>query len=115
MEQERDVYKAALPLLSEEAGELGPMLEAAANIMLDKPGTVRIQCRPEQPLALSQAFLTLLLQPQVLNLTVSAEPGDKSLSDWVPAALKTVKSARCRSVDAAPFRGRGVLHMALAS
>ena len=88
MEQERDVYKAALPLLSAEAGELGPMLEAAANIMLDKPGTVRIQCRPEQPLALSQAFLTLLLQPQVLNLTVSAEPGDKSLSDWVPAALR---------------------------
>ena len=88
VEQERDVYKAALPLLSEEAGELGPMLEAAANIMLDKPGTVRIQCRPEQPLALSQAFLTLLLQPQVLNLTVSAEPGDKSLSDWVPAALR---------------------------
>lgn len=77
-----------LPSLSQQAGELGPMLEKAASVMLDKPGTVRIQCRPEEPLALNQALMILLIQPRALNLTVTAEPGDKTLLDWIPAALQ---------------------------
>lgn len=77
-----------LPTLGREAGELGPMLEKAAGVMLDKPGVLSVRCRPARPLPLPQAFMALLIQPQILNLTVSAEPGDKPLLDWIPAGLK---------------------------
>ncbi|MCH5276457.1 MAG: hypothetical protein J1E80_01345 [Desulfovibrionaceae bacterium] len=88
VEQEWSDLKASLPALSEDAGEIGSMLEKAAAAMLERPGTLRVRCRPERPLPLGGLLITLLLQPESLNLDVTAEPGDKSLLDWIPSSLR---------------------------
>lgn len=88
VEQEWNDIKAALPVLGEDAGELGPMLEEAAATMLDRPGALRVECHPVQPLSFAQLFMALLLDPESVRLVVKAEPGDKNLLDWIPSSLR---------------------------
>lgn len=88
VEREWNSMKAVPPVLGEDLGEIGPMLEKAAATMLERPGTLNIQCRPEKTLSLGALLMALLLQPESLHLAVTAEPGEKSLLDWVPPSLR---------------------------
>ncbi len=75
-----------LPLLGGMDNGIG--LAAAVETLLDKPGALTVQLRPENPVALEDASMMLLMDPLSLHPVVKAEPGPKPLLDYMPAALK---------------------------
>lgn len=83
-----DMLQAQLPSLAQGTGEVGPMLEKAAAVMLDKPGVVRVSFHSAKPLGLDQLMMMLLLAPAQLDVNVTAEPGPKALLDYIPESLR---------------------------
>lgn len=67
--------------LQKEIGIAG--LARAAETMVNRPGVLRISCAPEEPVPLAALGLFVLGSPEGLELMVSAQPGEKTLEEWL--------------------------------